>query len=289
MALVNLEHSGRIAIIRLSDPAMLNAMSVKMVEEVRAALRDLQNARALVVTGEGRAFCSGAALGNVGGGDSSEIAEEFDAGAALESHYNPMMMELRNLDMPFVTAVHGAAAGIGCSVALMGDLIVADETAYFLQAFRNIGLVPDGGSPYLPSASSAGRAAPRWRRCCWAIASPPRKPTSWGMVKLRLVPEGQDVETGVHALASDRLAEGPRATLGLIRRSAWGALDNAFEDRSYQRRTRHAARSRQRRRVPRGRDGVPGEAQTGFHGAGVALSPVAPGQARAGKEPRAAG
>jgi 2-(1,2-epoxy-1,2-dihydrophenyl)acetyl-CoA isomerase len=226
MALVNLEHSGRIAIIRLSDPAMLNAMSVKMVEEVRAALRDLKHARALVVTGEGRAFCSGAALGSVGGGDrSGQQPKEFDAGAALESHYNPMMMELRNLDMPFVTAVHGAAAGVGCSVALMGDLIVADETAYFLQAFRNIGLVPDGGSPYL-LASSAGRAR-AMEAMLLGDRIPAAKAYEWGMVN-RLVPEGQDVETAI-ALA-ERLAEGPRATLGLIRRLAWGALDNGFED-----------------------------------------------------------
>src|ERR1700739_615208 len=102
MALVNLEHSGHIAILRLSDPATLNAMSVKMVEEVRAGLRDLKHARALVITGEGRAFCSGAALGGSGGAGGSG---EFDAGAALESHYNPMMMELRDLGIPFVTAV----------------------------------------------------------------------------------------------------------------------------------------------------------------------------------------
>jgi 2-(1,2-epoxy-1,2-dihydrophenyl)acetyl-CoA isomerase len=223
MALVNLEHAGHIAIIRLSDPAMLNAMSVKMVEEVRAALRDLKNARALVLTGEGRAFCSGAALGNVGGG--GESPKEFDAGAALEAHYNPMMMELRNLDMPFVTAVHGAAAGVGCSVALMGDLIVADETAYFLQAFRNIGLVPDGGSPYL-LAASAGRA-----RAMEAMLLGDRilaaQAYEWGMVN-RLVPAGTDLETAI-ALA-ERLAEGPRTTLGLIRRLAWGALDKPFED-----------------------------------------------------------
>ena len=223
MALVNLEHSGLIAILRLSDPATLNAMSVKMVEEVRAALRDLKDARALVITGEGRAFCSGAALG--GGGGVGASPKEFDAGAALESHYNPMMMSLRDLQMPFVTAVHGAAAGVGCSVALMGDLIVADETAYFLQAFRNIGLVPDGGSPYL-LAASAGRAR-AMEAMLLGDRIPAAKAYEWGMVN-RLVPEGKDVETAI-ALA-ERLADGPRTTLGLIRRLAWGALDNSFED-----------------------------------------------------------
>jgi 2-(1,2-epoxy-1,2-dihydrophenyl)acetyl-CoA isomerase len=222
MALVNLEHTGHIAILRLSDAATLNAMSVKMVEEVRGALRDLKQARALVVTGEGRAFCSGAALGGGGGAGGSG---EFDAGAALESHYNPMMMELRDLGIPFVTAVHGAAAGVGCSVALMGDLIVADETAYFLQAFRNIGLVPDGGSPYL-LAASAGRA-----RAMEAMLLGERIKAAtayeWGMVN-RLVPEGRDIDTAIEL--AQKLAEGPRRALGLIRRLAWGALDKSFED-----------------------------------------------------------
>jgi 2-(1,2-epoxy-1,2-dihydrophenyl)acetyl-CoA isomerase len=223
MALVKTEMLDQVAILRLSDPATLNAMSVAMVDEIRAALDGIKDARALVITGEGRAFCSGAALtGRSGVGASPK---EFDAGAALESHYNPMMIALRNLPMPFVTAVHGAAAGVGCSVALMGDLIVADRTAYFLQAFRNIGLVPDGGSPYL-LAASAGRA-----RAMEAMLLGERIPAEtayeWGMIN-RLVPEGQDVETALDL--AKKLAEGPRRTLGLIRRLAWGALDKSFED-----------------------------------------------------------
>src|SRR6202000_3243267 len=108
-----------------------------------------------------------------------------------ESHYNPMMLTLRDLPVPVVTAVHGAAAGVGCSVALAGDLIVADQTAYFLQAFRNIGLVPDGGSPYL-LAAAAGRV-----RAMEAMLLGERISAetaySWGMIN-RLAPEGKDFE-----------------------------------------------------------------------------------------------
>jgi 2-(1,2-epoxy-1,2-dihydrophenyl)acetyl-CoA isomerase len=223
MALVKTETAGDVAIVTLSDPTTLNAMSVAMVEELRAALVQCErSSRALVITGEGRAFCSGAALTGARMGASEG---PFDAGAALESHYNPMMMTLRDYSMPIVTAVHGAAAGVGCSVALMGDLIVADSTAYFLQAFRNIGLVPDGGSPYL-LAASAGRA-----RAMEAMLLGERIPAEtaekWGMIN-RLVPEGKDVETALEL--AHKLAEGPRATLGLIRRLAWGALEAPFAD-----------------------------------------------------------
>jgi 2-(1,2-epoxy-1,2-dihydrophenyl)acetyl-CoA isomerase len=223
MTLVKTEMAGEVAIISLSDPATLNAMSVAMVEEIQAALVQCEgSARALVFTGEGRAFCSGAALtgGRMGASDAP-----FDAGAALQSHYNPLMMSLRDYSMPIVTAVHGAAAGVGCSVALMGDLVVADTTAYFLQAFRNIGLVPDGGSPYL-LAASAGRV-----RAMEAMLLGERitaeTADKWGMIN-RLVPEGKDVETALEL--AHKLADGPHATLGLIRRLAWGALEKPFAE-----------------------------------------------------------
>lgn len=235
MALVKTETVGQVAILRLSDPATLNAMSVAMVEALQAALDEsMQTARALVITGEGRAFCSGASL--TGGGLGSAPAE-FDAGAALESHYNPLMLKLRNLPMPFVTAVHGAAAGIGCSIALMGDLIVADQTAYFLQAFRNVGLVPDGGSPYL-LAASAGRA-----RAMEAMLLGERisaeSARDWGLIN-RVVAEGKDVEAALEL--AQKLADGPRATLALIRNLAWGALERPFEEQlGHERATQRAA------------------------------------------------
>lgn len=223
MSLVKSEFVNHTAILRFNDPAALNAMSLKMVEALGAALDECEakSVRAIVITGEGRAFCSGASLT---GGDLSVGASGFDAGAGLESHYNPMMMRLRNLPVPFVTAVHGAAAGIGCSLALIGDLIVADSTAYFLQAFRNIGLVPDGGSPFL-LASAAGRP-----RAMEAMLLGERIPAQtayeWGMVN-RLAPEGKDVEVAIEL--ANKLAEGPTTTLSMIRKLAWGALETPFE------------------------------------------------------------
>jgi 2-(1,2-epoxy-1,2-dihydrophenyl)acetyl-CoA isomerase len=225
MALVTTEFADQIAIVRFNNPAALNAISTPMVEELRAELADCEKkARALVLTGEGKAFCSGAALGGGMAGQPSS-PREFDAGSTLDTHFNPLMLALRNLAIPFVTSVHGAAAGVGCSLALSGDLIVADSTAYFLQAFRNIGLVPDGGSSYL-LAAAAGRA-----RAMEAMLLGERIPAetaySWGLIN-RLAPEGKDLELALEL--ARKLADGPLGTLVLIRKLGWSALENSFAE-----------------------------------------------------------
>ena len=152
-----------VAVITLSDPATMNAAGLDMVQELGEALRKLAlgqvKARAIVLTGEGRGFCSGANLGGSGPAGGMDADGLPDAGRALEQHYNPVITMLRDSELPIVTAVNGAAAGVGCSFALMGDMIVAGESAYFLQAFRRIGLVPDGGSTYiLPRLIGRARA-----------------------------------------------------------------------------------------------------------------------------------
>src|SRR5581483_1879570 len=102
--------------------------------------RDEGTARVLVLTGSGRAFCAGADLGGSMGSD---------AGTALDEFYNPLVERLLALPMPVITAVNGPAVGAGCSLALTGDFVIAARSAYFLQAFVNIGLVPDAGSTWM--------------------------------------------------------------------------------------------------------------------------------------------
>jgi 2-(1,2-epoxy-1,2-dihydrophenyl)acetyl-CoA isomerase len=223
MSLVTSEFANHTAILRFNAPAALNAISTPMVESLQAALDacEAKSVRAIVITGEGRAFCSGASLT---GGGLSAGGPDFDAGASLQSHFNPLMMRLRNLPIPFVTAVHGAAAGIGCSLALIGDLIVADSTAYFLQAFRNIGLVPDGGSPFLLAAAAGRPRAMEAMLLGERISA--QSAHDWGMIN-RLVPEGKDIEVATEL--ANKLAEGPTTTLSMIRKLAWGALETPFE------------------------------------------------------------
>jgi 2-(1,2-epoxy-1,2-dihydrophenyl)acetyl-CoA isomerase len=116
----------------------------------------------------------------------------LDAGSALESTYNPLVSLLRDFPLPIVTAVNGAAAGVGCSLALLGDIVVAAESAYFLQAFRRIGLVPDGGSTYLlPRLVGKARAM---EMMLLGDKIPAATALSWGLIN-RCVPDGELMAT----------------------------------------------------------------------------------------------
>ena len=155
-ATIELERDGDVAIIRLNDPATLNAVTVKTIEDIGAALDEINgSARAMVLTGAGRAFCSGANL-SAGMGDRKSDGP-YDSGSVLETHINPLMLRLRDVPFPWVSAVKGSAAGVGCSFALAADMVVCGHSAFFLQAFARIGLVPDGGSSWI-LAHSIGRA-----------------------------------------------------------------------------------------------------------------------------------
>jgi 2-(1,2-epoxy-1,2-dihydrophenyl)acetyl-CoA isomerase len=220
---IEVELRGQLAIIRLNAPNRLNAMSKGMVEEIESALDTIErDTRAMILTGAGRAFCSGADL--TGGLKIDGQGASIDYGAVLESHINPMMTRLRNLSIPWITLVRGAAAGVGCSLALAADLIVAAENAYFLQAFARVGLIPDGGASFLLTRA-VGRA-----RASEMMLLGDRIPASqaldWGLVN-RVVPDERLEEEGL-ALAQ-RLAEGPTCTLREIRRNCWKALDDEWK------------------------------------------------------------
>jgi 2-(1,2-epoxy-1,2-dihydrophenyl)acetyl-CoA isomerase len=207
-----------LAIVTMADPATLNAITPAMVMEMTAAFGDAaREARCVVLTGEGRGFSSGA---NLTGGPLPVDAEgRIDVGGRLDQ-YHPFVALLRDLPIPFITAVNGPAAGIGCSFALMGDLIIAAESAYFLQAFRRIGLIPDGGSTYLlPRMLTRARAM---ELMLLGEKLPAAKALEWGLIN-RCVPDAELMNT-THALAG-ALAGGPTRALGMTRRLAWASLD----------------------------------------------------------------
>jgi 2-(1,2-epoxy-1,2-dihydrophenyl)acetyl-CoA isomerase len=215
------ESVGDVAIIRLNDEKSLNAISAQMVEELLDALRVMSRSRrAIVLTGVGRAFCSGANLGSV-----TCDSESYDAGVLLESHFNPLMMLIRDLPVPFVTAVNGPAVGVGSTIALAGDLIIAAQDAYFLQAFRRIGVIPDAGTAYLLTRS-VGRVR-AMEMMMLAEKLPAQRALDWGLVN-RVVAKGELGNASI-ALASD-LASGPTRTLAEIRKSCWHALDVDFAE-----------------------------------------------------------
>lgn len=222
---IKVEIADAIATITLNDPATLNAFDLEMSAGLHEAVLELAapgaGVRAVILTGEGRAFCSGA---NLSTPRSAGSDGELDLGAALERVYNPTVTALRDMPIPLITAVHGAAAGIGCSLALIGDLIVAGEGAYFLQAFRRIGLVPDGGSTWLlPRMVGRARAM---EMMLLGDKLPAPTALEWGLVN-RVVPDGE-VAAAARELAA-RLATGP-AALGVTRRLVHRAEGAGWSD-----------------------------------------------------------
>jgi len=209
-----------VAHIRLNDPATLNAFSVAMLDELLHAMQTAPGeARAILLSGEGRGFGAGA---NLADRRLDPNDPDRDLGAVIESHYNPLARTIRGLDIPFITAVRGPAAGAACALALMGDIIICSETAYFYQAFRNIALVPDAGSTYLLT-----RAVGRVRAMQMMLLGekiPAATALDWGLVTKLVADDALEAEA--FALASE-LASGPKA-LGMIRRQAWDALDQDF-------------------------------------------------------------
>jgi 2-(1,2-epoxy-1,2-dihydrophenyl)acetyl-CoA isomerase len=206
-----IERRGDVLVLTLNRPDRLNAAPPAMFVELKAALESLDGARAVLIAGAGRAFCSGAdvAGGALGSDDPGEATF-----AALTESYNPLMAAIADLDVPVVSAVRGPAAGIGCSLALAADFCVASETAYFLQAFVNIGLVPDGGASWmLPRLIGRARATEMMMLGERVLAA---KALDWGMIHKVVADDALDAEA--FALA-ERLAAGPTVALGLMRRS----------------------------------------------------------------------
>jgi 2-(1,2-epoxy-1,2-dihydrophenyl)acetyl-CoA isomerase len=211
---------GSVAVLALNHPASLNAISEPLAQGVvralDAALAPQSGFRALVLTGEGRGFCSGA--------DLNEALAGVDAGERLETLYHPLLRRLRDSRLPIVTAINGVAAGIGMSLALMGDLVVAGRSAFFVQAFSSIGLVPDGGSTWLlPRLIGLARAR---ELALLAERLPAEKALEWGLIN-RVVEDGALMPEAL-ALAT-KLANGP-ASLALTRRLFWESPQHDHEE-----------------------------------------------------------
>ena len=150
---------GGIARLTLHRPEKLNSFTVAMHGEVRAALAELRadaSARVLVLTGAGRGFCAGQDLSDV---SIAPGVGEVDLGAAIEQHYGPLVLALRNLPMPVLCAVNGVAAGAGANLALACDIVIAARSANFVESFCKLGLIPDtGGTYFLPRLVGTARA-----------------------------------------------------------------------------------------------------------------------------------
>jgi len=218
--MIRTERDGDVLTITLNRPERLNAAPPQMFDEIAQAVDPLDGARAVLFTGEGRAFCSGADLTARG---QQSISGGQGAFNALTGSYNPTMLKLSRLPVPIVSAVNGAAAGIGCSLALAADFCIASETAYFLQAFVNIGLIPDGGASWMLARLVGKARATEMMLLGERIHGP--KAAEWGLIYRSVAPDALMHEA--RALAQ-RLAAGPTLAIGLMRQGLAEALDGDY-------------------------------------------------------------
>ncbi len=227
---IEVDKRGGAATIRLNRPDALNAFTFALGEELLAAVRTLaedDTVRAVCITGAGRAFSSGADLRDLTARPLTDDGH-LDVYTTLTTCYHPILSALREMPKPVVAAINGPAAGIGCSLALSCDLLIAAESAYLLLAFVNIGLVPDGGAIAIIGARAGAARAAEMAMLGERITA--SQALRWGLVNT-VLPD-HEFELGVTALV-DRLADGPtRAYAGAKRQlNAWmfAGMDEQLE------------------------------------------------------------
>ncbi|MEL6239601.1 MAG: enoyl-CoA hydratase-related protein [Pseudomonadota bacterium] len=218
---IRVEADGPLTTITLNRPDRLNAMPPQMADEIGQVFYDLGEARAVLITGEGKGFCSGADL--AARSDADGPSNKGGSHQALMQHYNPMINQIMRAQIPVICAVNGPAAGVGCSLALTADFTIAGKSAYFLQAFVNIGLVPDGGSTWMLTRAIGRARATRMMMLGEKIGA--EQAEEWGLVYKCVADELLMDEA--RALA-EKLANGPTVALAAMKRNITTALDGDF-------------------------------------------------------------
>ncbi|WP_299671049.1 enoyl-CoA hydratase-related protein [uncultured Roseobacter sp.] len=212
-------HDG-VATITLNRPEKMNALSTQMRAEIAYAVSEAgKTARVVVITGAGKAFCSGQDLGD------RVSAANLDLERTLRDEYQPMLHAIVECPVPTIAAVNGPAAGAGANLALAADVVIAAESAYFLQAFARIGLIPDAGGTYvLPRTMGTAKAM---GAALFADKITARQADDWGMI-WEAVP---DAEFEAHWQArAAHLAQGPTAAYAAIKKVIRGSWDNSMEE-----------------------------------------------------------
>lgn len=217
---ITTRQDGGVGIVTLARPDMMNALNRQMRAELTHALKDVASrARVLVLTGEGRAFCSGQDLGD--GGSAADI----DLERTLREEYTPMLRAIYDAPIPVIAAVNGAAAGAGANLALAADVVIAQDDAVFIQAFSKIGLIPDaGGTWFLPRQVGFARAM---GAMLFAERITAHQAVEWGMIWESAPPENFDALWMARART---LANGPTVAYRNIRRALRASLSNPLNE-----------------------------------------------------------
>ena len=209
-----------VAVVTLNRPDVMNALNTQMRAEITDAVtRGGKEARVVVMTGAGKAFCSGQDLG-----DRANVAN-LDLERTLRDEYVPMLRAVIDCPVPTISAVNGPAAGAGANLALSADVVIASEAAFFLQAFTRIGLIPDaGGTWYLPRQMGLAKAM---GAALFAEKITARQADDWGMI-WEAVPEAAFADTW--AARAAHLAKGPTAAYVRVKQAMRASFDNGIED-----------------------------------------------------------
>ena len=216
--LIKTDIEGGIHRITLNRPEVMNALNRDLRRELTAALLAGHAARVILLTGAGRGFCSGQDLGDATGLDAAGFER------TLNEEYVPMIRAITEAPVPVIAAVNGVAAGAGANLALACDLVIAAESAVFIQAFTRIGLIPDaGGTSFLPRRVGLQRAMGA------ALLAEPvsaRQAEAWGMI-WEAVPDDQFA--AVVAARAGKLAAGPTGAYAALKQALRGAFDQPLE------------------------------------------------------------
>ncbi len=216
---IELEVENDIAVLRLNRPDRMNALSAEMRAEVIDAARFApRHARVMVLTGAGKAFCAGQDLSDGG------LATKIDLERVLRDEYVPMLKAISDSPVPTIAAVNGAAAGAGANLALAADVVIASESAYFLQAFARIGLIPDaGGTFWMPRQMGAAKAM---GASLFAEPISAKQADAWGMIWEAVADEAFDTHWRARAA---HLASGPTAAYANIKRAIRGTWEHGLD------------------------------------------------------------
>ncbi|SHH78549.1 enoyl-CoA hydratase-related protein [Marivita hallyeonensis] len=208
-----------IATVTLNRPEVMNALNTQMRAEITdAVLTAGKTARVVVLTGAGKSFCSGQDLGD------RANAANLDLERTLRDEYVPMLRAIFDCPVPTISAVNGAAAGAGANLALAADVVIATESAFFLQAFTRIGLIPDaGGTYYLPRQMGLAKAM---GAALFADKITAKQADDWGMIWEAVADASFSDHWRARAL---HLAKGPTAAYQRVKQSIRGSFDNDLE------------------------------------------------------------
>ncbi|MBU2982444.1 enoyl-CoA hydratase/isomerase family protein [Lentibacter algarum] len=217
---LEMNDSGYAAVV-LNNPEKMNALSSQMRAEIPEAYREALavGARAIVLTGTGKAFCSGQDLGD------GATAASMDLERLLRDEYNPMIQTIVDCPVPTITAVNGAAAGAGANLALASDVVIAAKSAYFMQAFTRIGLIPDAGGTYwLPRLAGTAKAM---GAAYFAEKISAEQADDWGLIWEHVADEAFEAHWRGRAA---HLADGPTEAYRRTAKALRASLDNNLSE-----------------------------------------------------------